>query len=115
MNGPLDTFLKFLQETKSPVSSILDLRSLLVTQKEEKIELENGLRQMGIEMEGIRLVNYTIDHLFSWMDLIIGRWLKGDDIEAGRIAPTLSYLLREQDVISEQGGKFSQNSLANRM
>ena len=28
---------------------------------------------------------------------------------------TLSYLLREQDVISEQGGKFSQNSLANRM
>ena len=56
INSPdtLDTFLKFLQETKSPISSILDLRSLLVTQKEEKIELENGLRQMGIEMEGIR-------------------------------------------------------------
>ena len=67
INSPdtLDTFLKFLQETKSPISSILDLRSLLVTQKEEKIELENGLRQMGIEMEGIRLVNYTIDYLCS--------------------------------------------------
>jgi hypothetical protein len=58
INSPdvLDTFLKILQETKSPVSSVLDLRSLLVSQKEEKIELENGLRQMSIEMQGIRLV-----------------------------------------------------------
>ena len=52
----LDSFLKFLKEKESPVSSILDLKSLLISEQAEKIELENGLRQMGIEMQGIRSV-----------------------------------------------------------
>ena len=52
----LDSFLKFLREKESPVSSVLDLKSLLISEQAEKIELENGLRQMGIEMQGIRSV-----------------------------------------------------------
>ena len=66
---------KFLQETKSPVSSVLDLRSLLVSQKEEKIELENGLRQMSIEMQGIRLVFQCLLHnkLFMFLN-VLGSW-----------------------------------------
>ena len=64
LNKPdtLDTLLKFLQDKESPISSVLDLKSFLVSQKAEKIELENGLRQMGIEMEGIRLGIYK----FCW-------------------------------------------------
>ena len=56
VNAPdtLDSFLNFLQESESPVSSLLDLRNLLEMQKEEKLQLENGLRQVGVEMEGIR-------------------------------------------------------------
>ena len=52
----MDNFLKFLKEKESPVSSVLDLKSLLISEQAEKIELENGLRQMGIEMQGIRYV-----------------------------------------------------------
>ena len=50
----LDTFLDFLKGVESPVSSVLDLRSLLVAQKEEKIALQSLVDQMRLDMQGIR-------------------------------------------------------------
>lgn len=50
----LDTFLDFLKEAQSPISSVMELRSLLLAQKEEKVVLENLLHQMKIDMQGVR-------------------------------------------------------------
>jgi hypothetical protein len=50
----LETFLNFLKGTKSPVTTGLDLRSLLLAQKEEKIALQSLVDQTRVDMQGIR-------------------------------------------------------------
>ena len=52
----LESFLDFLKENedKSPVSSLLELRSLLLQQKEEKVALQSLVDQMKTEMRGIK-------------------------------------------------------------
>lgn len=57
LNGPddtLDAFLEFLKESNSPVSSVVELRSLLLQQKEEKVALQSLVDQMRIEMQGVK-------------------------------------------------------------
>ena len=52
----LESFLDFLKENedKSPVTSLLELRSLLLQQKEEKVALQSLVDQMKTEMRGIK-------------------------------------------------------------
>ena len=38
----------------SPVSSVVELRSLLLQQKEEKVALQSLVDQMRIEMQGVK-------------------------------------------------------------
>ena len=52
----LDNFLDFLKENEdqSPVSSLLELRSLLLQQKEEKVALQSLVDQIKSEMRGVK-------------------------------------------------------------
>ena len=50
----LDSLLNFLKTTGSPVSGLLDLRSLLLEQKEEKIMLRTLVDQMKVDIAGLR-------------------------------------------------------------
>ena len=50
----LDNFLDFLKKDQSPVSTTLELRSLLLSQKEEKLALQSLVDQMKVDMQGIR-------------------------------------------------------------
>ena len=61
IQGPdtLEKLLEFLKEAKSPVSSALELRSLLLFQKEEKMILESVIEHLKADMVGIR---YTKVH-----------------------------------------------------
>jgi len=56
LNTPdtLDSLLAFLKNTTSPISTSLELRNLLIEQKEEKIALQSMLEKTRIEMQGIR-------------------------------------------------------------
>ena len=59
VNSPddtLDGFLDFLKENEdqSPVSSLLELRSLLLQQKEEKVALQSLVDQIKSEMRGVK-------------------------------------------------------------
>ena len=55
----LDSFLKFLKEAQSPVTTVLELRSLLLAQKEEKVALQNLVQQMKLEMKGIKYFEFS--------------------------------------------------------
>ena len=46
--------LAFLKVPGSPVSGVMELRSLLLAQKEEKILLRSLLDQMQVDLKGIR-------------------------------------------------------------
>ena len=50
----LQTLLNFLKDVKSPISSILELRGLLLAEKEEKIAMQNLIKQLKTDMIGIR-------------------------------------------------------------
>lgn len=50
----LQTLLNFLKDVKSPISSILELRGLLLAEKEEKVALQNLIKQLKTDMIGIR-------------------------------------------------------------
>ena len=50
----LDSLLNFLKKSGSPVSGLLDLRSLLLEQKEEKIMLRTLVDQMKVDIAGLR-------------------------------------------------------------
>ena len=50
----LGQLLDFLKEVKSPISSVLDLRNILVVQKEEKMAMETIIRELRAEMVGLR-------------------------------------------------------------
>ena len=50
----LEQLLDFLKEVKSPISSVLDLRNILVVQKEEKMAMETIIRELKAEMVGLR-------------------------------------------------------------
>ena len=51
----LDNLLTFLKATPgSPVSGVMELRSLLLGQKEEKIILNSLIEQMKVELQGLR-------------------------------------------------------------
>ena len=50
----LDVLLAFLKVPGSPVSGVMELRSLLLAQKEEKILLRSLLDQMQVDLKGIR-------------------------------------------------------------
>ena len=50
----LDSLLHFLKTSGSPVSGLLDLRSLLLEQKEEKIMLRTLVDQMKVDIAGLR-------------------------------------------------------------
>ena len=50
----LGQLLDFLKEVKSPFSSVLDLRNILVVQKEEKMAMETMIRELKAEMVGLR-------------------------------------------------------------
>ena len=50
----LDSLLNFLKTSGSPVSGLLDLRSLLLEQKEEKIMLRTLVDQMKVDIAGLR-------------------------------------------------------------
>ena len=52
----LDSLLNFLKQTDSPVSGVMELRGILLAQKEEKIELRSLVDQMRVEIQGIRSV-----------------------------------------------------------
>ena len=56
IQGPdtLEKLLEFLKEAKSPVSSALELRSVLLSQKEEKMILESVIEHLKADMVGIR-------------------------------------------------------------
>jgi len=41
----LDTLLDYLRQSNSPITGVLELRSILLAQKEEKIELRGMLEQ----------------------------------------------------------------------
>ena len=58
----LDSLLDFLKQTASPVSGVMELRGLLLAQKEEKIELRSLVDQMKVDIQGIR---YSIYDAFS--------------------------------------------------
>ena len=50
----LDSLLDFLKTSGSPVSGLLDLRSLLLEQKEEKVMLRTLVDQMKVDITGLR-------------------------------------------------------------
>ena len=50
----LDSLLNFLRQTDSPVSGVMELRGILLAQKEEKIEIRSLVDQMRVEIQGIR-------------------------------------------------------------
>ena len=51
----LDSLLKFLKvPPASPVSGVMELRSLLMAEKEEKILLRSLVDQMRVDLHGIR-------------------------------------------------------------
>ena len=50
----LDSLLNFLKTSGSPVSGLLDLRSLLLEQKEEKVMLRTLVDQMKVDIAGLR-------------------------------------------------------------
>ena len=50
----LQTLLNFLKDVKSPISSILELRGLLLAEKEEKVAMQNIIKQLKTDMIGIR-------------------------------------------------------------
>ena len=50
----LDSLLSFLKVSGSPVSGVMELRSLLMSQKEEKILLRSVVEQMRVELKGIK-------------------------------------------------------------
>ena len=50
----LQTLLNFLKDVKSPISSILELRGLLLAEKEEKVAMQNLIKQLKTDMIGIR-------------------------------------------------------------
>ena len=52
----LGQLLDFLKEVESPISSVLDLRNILVVQKEEKMAMETMIRELKAEMVGLRYV-----------------------------------------------------------
>ena len=52
----LGQLLDFLKEVKSPISSVLDLRNILVVQKEEKMAMETMIRELKAEMVGLRYI-----------------------------------------------------------
>ena len=50
----LQTLLNFLKDVKSPISSVLELRGLLLAEKEEKVAMQNLIKQLKTDMIGIR-------------------------------------------------------------
>ena len=50
----LDSLLNFLKTSGSPVQGLLDLRSLLLEQKEEKVMLRTLVDQMKVDITGLR-------------------------------------------------------------
>ena len=50
----LDSLLNFLKTSGSPVAGLLDLRSLLLEQKEEKVMLRTLVDQMKVDITGLR-------------------------------------------------------------
>jgi len=50
----LDSLLNFLKVSGSPVSGVMELRSLLLSQKEEKILLGSLVDQMRVDLRGMR-------------------------------------------------------------
>lgn len=50
----LDALLHFLSASGSPVDGLLELRSLLLAQKEEKIILASFVDEMRLDLQGIR-------------------------------------------------------------
>ena len=50
----LDSLLNFLKTSGSPVSGLLDLRSLLLEQKEEKVMLRTLVDRMKVDTAGLR-------------------------------------------------------------
>ena len=50
----LDSLLSFLKTSRSPVKGLLDLRSLLLEQKEEKVMLRTLVDQMKVDISGLR-------------------------------------------------------------
>ena len=55
--GTLDNLLNFLKVSGSPVAGLMELRSLLLAQKEEKIVLRSLVDQMRVDLQGIRRVS----------------------------------------------------------
>ena len=53
----LQTLLNFLKDVKSPISSILELRGLLLAEKEEKVAMQNIIKQLKTDMIGIRYLS----------------------------------------------------------
>ena len=51
----LDALLRFLRVSGSPVKGVMELRGLLMAQKEEKILLASLVDQMRVDLQGIRL------------------------------------------------------------
>ncbi len=56
----LESLLKFLKESGSPVSGVMELRSLLLAQKEEKIVLRSLVDQMSVDLQGIKYVRPAV-------------------------------------------------------
>ncbi len=50
----LDALLRFLRAPGSPVKGVMELRSLLLAQKEEKIVLRSLVDQMRVDMQGMK-------------------------------------------------------------
>ena len=50
----LQSLLNFLKDVKSPISSVLELRGLLLAEKEEKVAMQNLIKQLKTDMIGIR-------------------------------------------------------------
>jgi hypothetical protein len=50
----LESLLKFLKDSGSPVSGVMELRSLLLAQKEEKIWLKSLVDQMRVDVQGMK-------------------------------------------------------------
>ena len=64
----LDSLLQFLKTSGSPVSGLLDLRSLLLEQKEEKVMLRTLVDQMKVDITGLRyflFIEYIHIHVCS--------------------------------------------------
>ena len=63
--GTLDNLLNFLKDENSPVSGIMELRSLLLGQKEEKIVLRSLVEQMRVDLQGIRYTGKKTGPFFA--------------------------------------------------